>query len=157
MILKVKIGDRVFEVEVGDLRARPIHAVVDEEVFEVWPESKAAYTVGSVTPARAAPLRQTPDVAPPPTPSRTPLPSSPAVAGNLAQSSKFVRAPIPGVITAIIVKPGDEVNVGQELCKLEAMKMNNSIRSNRSGRIDAIIVSVGQQVKHNDPLMEYTD
>lgn len=157
MILKVKVGDRVFEVEVGDLRARPIRAVVDEEIFEVWPESKAAYTIGSGIAPRAAAGREKPSAEIPPTPSQ-PAPSpAPKAAGSIAQSGKYVRAPIPGVITAILVRPGDEVTVGQELCKLEAMKMNNSIRANRTGKIDAVIVSVGQQVKHNDPLMEYTE
>ena len=157
MILKVKVGDRVFEVEVGDLRSRPIRAVVDEEEFEVWPESKAAYTVGSGISLRPAPAREKPKAEiPPSSPPPSPSPA-PVAAGSIAQASKYVRAPIPGVITAILVRPGDEVNVGQELCKLEAMKMNNSIRANRAGKIDAINVSVGQQVKHSDPLMEYTE
>lgn len=157
MRLKVKVGDRIFEVEVGDLRARPIRAVVDEEEFEVWPESKAAYTIGSGRPLPSAPVREQ---APAAGSSAAPLPA-PITAqrpvGSSAQAGKFLRAPIPGVITAIFVRPGDEVAVGQELCKLEAMKMNNSIRANRAGKIDAIMISVGQQVKHNDPLMEYAD
>ena len=61
------------------------------------------------------------------------------------------------MITAVLVHPGDEVAIGQELCKLEAMKMNNSIRSNRAGKIEAINISVGQQVKHNDSLMEFAE
>jgi biotin carboxyl carrier protein len=67
----------------------------------------------------------------------------------------IVRAPIPGLITALLVQPGYEVSAGQELCKLEAMKMNNSIRSTRTGKIAKIYVSVGQQVQHNEVLMEY--
>lgn len=157
MILKVKVGDRIFEVEVGDLRARPIRAVVDEEEFEIWPEAKAAYTIGSGRPLPSAPAReQAPPAGSPTPPAPLPVPA-PRALGGTAQSGKFLRAPIPGVITSIFVRPGDEVTVGQELCKLEAMKMNNSIRSNRAGKIDAIMVSVGQQVKHNDPLMEYAD
>ncbi|MCU0484671.1 MAG: hypothetical protein MUC85_01040 [Anaerolineales bacterium] len=153
MILKVKVGDRIFEVEVGDTRARPIRAVVDEVVFEVWPESKAAYTVASSIPERIAPPRERASAETSPTP---PQPAAPRAAAATI-SGKSVRAPIPGVITAILVRPGDDVAVGQELCKLEAMKMNNSIRANRAGKIDSIIVSVGQQVKHNDLLMEYTE
>lgn len=154
MILKVKVGDRIFEVEVGDTRARPIRAVVDDVVFEVWPESKAAYTVASSIPERIAPPRERVSTEASPTPAQT---AAPRASSSSALSGKHVRAPIPGVITAILVRPGDEVAVGQELCKLEAMKMNNSIRSNRAGKIDSIIVSVGQQVKHNDLLMEYTE
>jgi biotin carboxyl carrier protein len=76
-------------------------------------------------------------------------------AGAQSDLLKAVKAPIPGVITAILVQPGAEVSVGQELCKLEAMKMNNSIRSSRVGKIASINVSIGQHVKHNDVLIEF--
>ena len=39
MNLQVRIGDETFQVEVGDLRARPIIAHIDGAAFEVWPES----------------------------------------------------------------------------------------------------------------------
>jgi len=42
MKLKVRVGGRVLEVEVGDLRARPIVATVDGQRFEVWPEAASA-------------------------------------------------------------------------------------------------------------------
>jgi propionyl-CoA carboxylase alpha chain len=61
------------------------------------------------------------------------------------------------VITAILVQAGSEVVVGQELCKLEAMKMNNSIRASRSGKVGSVMVSIGQHVKHNDVLIEFTE
>ena len=50
-----------------------------------------------------------------------------------------------------------EFAVGDEMCKLEAMKMNNSIRSNRTGTIGTIHVNVGQQVKHGDLLIEFAE
>ena len=155
MKLKVKVGDRFFDVEVEDLRARPIRAIVDDEVFEVWPESKAAYTVGSAmrtTPGTAKEIAKGMNAPAQPAPAATGT-----IKPSIARTTKIVRAPIPGVITAILVHPGDEISVGQELCKLEAMKMNNSIRANRTGKIETINVSVGQQVKHNDPLLEYSD
>jgi biotin carboxyl carrier protein len=154
MKLKVKVGDRFFEVEIEDLRSRPIRAIVDDEVFEVWPESKAAYTVGAaIRPALGA--DKTPAMSTPVIPAEQPV--KPSTVGREEATIKTVRAPIPGVITAISVHPGDEVSPGQELCKLEAMKMNNSIRANRSGKVETIEVSVGQQVKHNEVLMEYAD
>ncbi len=157
MNLKVKVGDRFFEVEVEDVRARPIRAIIEDEVFEVWPELKAAYTIGGgihlpVSAATFPPMQGTTEGA---IPLALPQPTPKPAGNGAAQMGKTVRAPIPGVITAITVHPGDEVSPGQELCKLEAMKMNNSIRANRAGKIEAINISVGQQVKHNEPLMEY--
>jgi len=153
MKLKVKVQDQVFEVEVGDLNERPITAIVEGEAFEVWPEAKAAYT--AVTTSRSG---KTSGEKPPPTQVNYPDKTSiePATPG-ITTKSKMVRAPIPGVITAISIQVGDSVEIGQELCKLEAMKMNNSVRASYAGRIASILVSVGQQVKHGETLMEYTE
>jgi propionyl-CoA carboxylase alpha chain len=76
---------------------------------------------------------------------------------QLENNSKAVLAPIPGVIVSIAVEPGAEVEQGQELCILEAMKMKNVIRSPRAGQIAAIKVSAGQHVKHHDLLMEFAE
>jgi pyruvate carboxylase len=49
------------------------------------------------------------------------------------------------------------VHTGQQLCTLEAMKMNNAIRASKDGVIGKVHVSVGQHVKHRDALFEYAD
>lgn len=78
--------------------------------------------------------------------------------GTLDGSSGcIVRAPIPGTIQSVLVKPGAEVVVGQELVILEAMKMKNTIRASRAGQVAAVHVIPGQAVKHNDVLLEYVD
>jgi biotin carboxyl carrier protein len=68
-----------------------------------------------------------------------------------------IPAPIPGVIVEISAAVGQSVNRGDELCVLEAMKMKNSIKAGRNGTIGKINVSVGDQVRHGQVLMEYTD
>jgi biotin carboxyl carrier protein len=68
-----------------------------------------------------------------------------------------VTAPIPGVIISIAVKEGDIVKFGDEICVLEAMKMKNAIRANRAGKVAAICVTIGDQVRHGQTLIEYTD
>jgi len=146
MKLKVKVENQTFDIEVGDLSAKPIKAEVDGEVFEVFLEESVSQvqTVVSAgalsTTAAAAPVAATP--------------VAPAVGGS---SSKSVVAPIPGTIVAISVKPGESVQHGQELCALEAMKMKNAIRSTRAGTIGAVHISVGDQVKHGQLLMEYAE
>jgi len=152
MKLKVKVQDRIFDVEVGDLNERPITAIVEGQAFEVWPEAKAAYT--TVTTSRSAKLPSEINMTSNEVARGKPL-TEPILPGSAAKT-RSVRAPIPGVITAIAIQVGDTVLVGQELCKLEAMKMNNSVRSSYSGRIASILISVGQQVKHGDILMEFS-
>ena len=48
-------------------------------------------------------------------------------------TSRQVRSPMPGLIVRVAVAPGDEVKLGQELCVLEAMKMENVLRAERDG------------------------
>ena len=161
MIIKVKIDEQIYQVEISDLQSRPIIAIVDGDEFKIWPEGEpvkpnqvlnsgreALYTTSSVS----APTTQSPPAELHHKPAPEPARSTPPTAGD---SLSIVRAPIPGVITAVDVRVGSEVSVGQQLCVLEAMKMNNSIRAVRAGSIAAVHVSIGQHVKHHDVLMEY--
>ncbi len=65
-----------------------------------------------------------------------------------------VKAPIPGLITHVLVAPGQEVTIGQTLLILEAMKMENEIRSPCAGRVSEVMVTSGQGVARNDVLVE---
>lgn len=156
MKIKVKIENQQYEVEIEDISARPIVAQVEGETFEIWPEEEAA-------PRRPRPVVPAPPAAP--------------SAESIARYAKVftpvepddeddrpregvvftVRAPIPGVITEVMVHPGDSITKGQPLCNLEAMKMNNTIRANTNGTVSNVLVSVGQAVKHNDSLIEISE
>jgi acetyl/propionyl-CoA carboxylase alpha subunit len=57
-----------------------------------------------------------------------------------------IRATLPGLVVAITVADGDEVEEGASLLTIEAMKMQNEVRAPRAGRITAVDVSVGQPV-----------
>jgi biotin carboxyl carrier protein len=59
------------------------------------------------------------------------------------------------VIVSIDVQPGETVKSGQQVCTLEAMKMKNTIRSDRDGVIAQVNVNVGDLVKHNQPLFTF--
>ncbi|ABU57066.1 biotin/lipoyl-containing protein [Roseiflexus castenholzii] len=146
MKVRVLIEGTAYEVEIVDLHSRPVVAIVDGERFEVWPESASALPVGSLDGRQA----QAPPASPAPSLSPSAV-SAPSAAPPI--ESGTVRAPIPGVILAVRVKPGDQVTAGQEVCVLEAMKMQNSIRAKQSGVVSAVYVSDGQHVKHHQPLM----
>jgi biotin carboxyl carrier protein len=68
-----------------------------------------------------------------------------------------LRAPMPGDVTQVLVKAGDEVGVGQELLVLEAMKMKNVLRAPRAGRVAAVEVAAGQSVTHGDVLVRFEE
>ncbi|WP_445731191.1 biotin/lipoyl-containing protein [Mariniflexile sp.] len=73
---------------------------------------------------------------------------------NPSSSTTKIIAPIPGVILSINVKVGDMIKVGDTLLVLEAMKMENSITSEKSGKVSAINVKVGQQVLQSELMIE---
>ncbi len=157
MKYKVKIQDRTFEVEVGDLLQRPIIAVVEGEAFEVWPEAEAEVPTVAVESRRAA----TESGAAVPLPGTEPPRRSRRTSGPEAATpdvaARSVYAPIPGVIVSVAVQPGDVVVPGQELCVLEAMKMKNVIRASRAGEVARVWATVGQHVKHHELLIEYAE
>lgn len=57
-----------------------------------------------------------------------------------------IKAPIPGQIARVLVAVGDQVEVGQSLMILEAMKMENHVRAPRAGRVEQLNVAAGQAV-----------
>ncbi len=65
-----------------------------------------------------------------------------------------VKAPIPGQISELMVGVGDIVIAGQPLMILEAMKMENEIRSPRRGRVIKLGVKLGQRVAVHELLIE---
>jgi biotin carboxyl carrier protein len=138
MIIKVRIENEEFEVFIQDLASRPIIAMIGEDIFEVFPEEAGL------------PITEQ---------SRT-LQTEPKASSQTLQAPKtknghgpVLRSPLPGVITQICVKTGEAVTVGQEVMRLDAMKMSNSIRATHSGTVAKILVDLGQQVKHGDTLI----
>ena len=73
---------------------------------------------------------------------------------NSSSSTTKIIAPIPGIILSINVKIGDTIKMGDPLLVLEAMKMENSITSEKSGTVTAINVKVGQQVLQSEVMIE---
>jgi len=65
-----------------------------------------------------------------------------------------VRAPMPGLVLRVEVEAGQEVRAGSGLVVLEAMKMENEIRSSGPGRVSAVLVEPGQAVEKGTPLVE---
>lgn len=64
-----------------------------------------------------------------------------------------VKAPLPGVITDILVHVGDEVKAGDTVVVLEAMKMANNIEAEKDGKVTAICIKQGESVMEDTPLV----
>jgi biotin carboxyl carrier protein len=90
-----------------------------------------------------------------PAPRPAPKPATPAAARPAPAGTKSLQSLMPGVVIKILVKEGQQVGAGDVLLVLEAMKMENEIRSDRSGTIGSIDVTPGQQVQTGDPLVTF--
>ncbi len=144
-IYRVTVGDKEYQVEIEDVNAQPVRAIVNGRVVQVWVPPQTGATAPS-----AAPPASSQRVSLPPT-SVSVAPIAAAQPGQV--SDQEVRAPMPGTIVSVEVQPGDTVEVGQDLCILDAMKMNNRIRASRAGTVNAVHVQAGQQVQYGDLLV----
>ena len=132
----VRIADTSYEVEIEDIQARPIIARLDGERFEVHPENGTKPEASKE--AKDFHLKEMPKPATSPT-------------GNMNE----LIAPLPGTIVEIFVKNGEDIEAGHVVLVIEAMKMKNSIRSTRSGKIAEVLVAVGQTVAHKQALVRF--
>lgn len=70
-------------------------------------------------------------------------------------TSKFLLCPMPGLIAQIMVAVGDDVQEGQALATVEAMKMENILKAERSGVVKTVSAVVGASLKVDDVIMEF--
>ncbi len=139
--LRIKVGDNWYNVEVGELTRSPVEVTVEGETFLVEVEG-----LPSAPPARPRRGRtQTPGIVVPPPPSRGSAASGP---------DNIIASPLSGRVISILVRPGDRVAAGQEVCVVEAMKMEQSIRAARAGVVKEVLVQPMDSVRTNDPLIE---
>jgi len=68
-----------------------------------------------------------------------------------------IHVQIPGLVSLIFVKSGDSVKIGEKLCILEAMKMENEIISPKNGTVTRILIDSGVNVEKGDLIMEISD
>ncbi|MEL6265203.1 MAG: biotin/lipoyl-containing protein, partial [Pseudomonadota bacterium] len=72
-----------------------------------------------------------------------------------ADTSKLLLCPMPGTVVSVAVAEGDEVQEGQALCVVEAMKMENVLRAERKATVARINVTPGAGLSVDDVIMEF--
>lgn len=103
-------------------------------------------------PSMVKPKVPAPAVAPAAAPQAAPA-AQPAPSAQPAANGTPLKAPLPGTITTVNVKVGDQVSAGDTVVVLEAMKMQNNIEAENSGTVTAINVSPGDSVMEGAVLL----
>jgi glutaconyl-CoA decarboxylase len=130
---RILVNGQAHTVEVQESSASSATVLVDGSLQKVEIAREVAPAAAPAAPASPAPA-----AAPP---------RAPSAAGER------VIAPLPGKVLSIVVKAGDRVNQGDELCVIEAMKMANSIKAPRGGVVAEVVVSPGQTVPYGAALI----
>lgn len=139
MKYNVTIRDRSYLVEIEDINARPVIAYVEGIRFEVIPDANPLGVESQIEIQREPVRANSVD---------HPLKDSEPAAHE-------VTAPLPGTVIEVFVKQGDIIEAGQVIVIIEAMKMKNSIRSTRAGKVTEVLVSPMQTVTHKQPLVRF--
>ncbi len=77
------------------------------------------------------------------------------VTSNEVSREQELRAPMPGLVLAVHVAPGEEVEAETPLLILEAMKMENELRASRKARIKDVHVTAGEAVSRDQLLITF--
>ena len=140
MKYRVMLQNKSYVVEIENINARPVIAYVEGQRFEVIPDTDPA-GIESKPEVRKEPLEV----------------KSFDLRNNIGSNKNVneMTAPLPGVVIELFVKAGDMIEAGQVIVIIEAMKMKNSIRSTRAGKIAEVLASVNQTVAHKQVLVKF--
>jgi propionyl-CoA carboxylase alpha chain len=72
-----------------------------------------------------------------------------------ADTSRLLVSPMPGLLVSVAVKEGDPVKAGQEICVVEAMKMENVLRAEKDGTVAKIHASAGASLAVDQTIVEF--
>ncbi|MBR1447751.1 MAG: biotin/lipoyl-binding protein [Prevotella sp.] len=136
---KYTINGTKYEVAIGDIEENIVKVTVNGEEYTVEMEKEAE-------PEKKKPVLGKPAAA-------AESNDAPAADKGAINKNNAVKAPLPGVITDIKVAVGDEVQAGDTVVVLEAMKMANNLQAEKAGRVTAVCVKIGESVMEDDALV----
>jgi len=75
---------------------------------------------------------------------------------SVQDMSKYLLSPMPGLLIKLLVNEGDEVNAGEDLAVIEAMKMENTLKATKAGTVDKVVAAAGDNLAVDSIILEFT-
>ncbi|HUH98885.1 MAG TPA: biotin/lipoyl-containing protein [Anaerolineales bacterium] len=141
----VSVNDKVFEVDFESVSGQPVYSMlIDGQSYEAYvyagEDEWQVLLLGQQYPVRVEDERE------------KRLKSS--IGGKVQESGEFqLKAPMPGLVVAIPVSEGQQIEKGQVLILLESMKMQNELKSPRAGKVERLKVKAGESVEQRQVLL----
>lgn len=133
--MRMKVNGEWYDVEVGDVYQSPVEVVVDGETYLV--------EVGAASDGLPAPkMRQAPKV------------EQPGLRGITEGDERVIRSPLPGKVVSVSATKGQMLEAGDEICVLESMKMEQSVRMAKGGMVKNIKIKAAQNINAGAPMIE---
>ncbi len=142
-VINLVVDGKPYTVEIEDPQARPLRITVNGRTYVVETQSQSA---APAAPPKPQPATQS-GIQPSPA-------TSVSTSAPPAASSGKITAPLPGKVLSVTVKVGARVMAGDEVCVVESVKMEQSLKSPQAGAVKAILVDAGQSVSHGQALVE---
>lgn len=144
---KYKVNGAQYDVTIDSIVGNKAKVEVNGIPFEV--EMQGSSLVEADLPTQAPIEGATPAAAP-----ATPVPAAaPAAPAAGPGAGNPVKAPLPGVVTKLLVAAGQAVKKGDTVLVLEAMKMENNITAESDGSVTGICVAPGDSVMEGTVLL----
>ena len=135
--MRVRVKGQWYSVEVGDVYQSPVEVTVDGDLYLV--ELDAATGTARPQSLRGRQERKA---------------EQPGLRGITQGNDKVVRCPLPGRVISVSAAKGQQVEPGDEICVLESMKMEQSVRMAQRGLVKSIKIKPNQNVNAGSPLLE---
>ena len=145
---KYTINGAQYDVTIDSISGHTAHVEVNGIPFEVEMQGTTLVEEDLPTPmaadaAPAVPAKET----------TTSPAQATAPAKGAAGAGTPVKAPLPGVVTKVLVATGQSVKKGDTVLVLEAMKMENNITAESDGKVTGVCVSAGDSVMEGTVLL----
>ncbi|SVC08819.1 uncharacterized protein METZ01_LOCUS261673 [marine metagenome] len=137
--LQIRVGTRWYQVEVEDIASDPIRVLVDGEMYEVSltdtgivseQEKNSQSRLFSINSDEMEDIHKSQN-----------------------GGHKFFNSPMSGSVISISVNIGDLLEIGDQVCILESMKMQQIVITDVAGEVTRIVVDPGDQVSQGAPLI----